>query len=88
MNDVLFALAIFQREFIRHDIIACNECRLALKALFLSVIVTGNGLQMTKNTRQGITEDIYGRDNSWLRTDQPSKSDWITMSTGCVIAKR
>ena len=67
--------SISQLKITQEELFACNCCRLYLRALYLSDIVTGDGLEIAENARLGVRDDYY-RANSWPHWPKPSNAKW------------
>lgn len=59
----------------QEELFACNCCRLYLRALFLSDIVSGDGTEIAETAWIG-TRDEYFRATSWPFCPKPSPSKW------------
>jgi len=73
-GDCLIAKVIL--EHAPNSFASCNRCRLAIRALHLSDIVTGDGFEITDQAWNGVLDDCYNRDPVWPTGDKPSVADW------------
>jgi hypothetical protein len=69
--EVLLTLGVPQNE-----LKICNHCRMFLRALFLSDIVTGNGEYLLESAWQGEPYITLFKSRSWPSYGKPPKSHW------------
>jgi len=58
-HDLLIMEAFSQMHLSQSELFDCNCCRLYLKVLFLSDIVTGDGCEISENAWSGICDDSF-----------------------------
>jgi hypothetical protein len=74
-EDQLIMLALLPLSLSTADLKACNHCRMYLRALFLSDLVSGDGLMILDSAWNGDrTEDF--RASSWPNYGKPPRSAW------------
>jgi len=60
----------------QEDLFACNMCRIYLRALYLSDITSGDGLEISEAALLGIRDGTF-RADSWPFCPKPSPHKWI-----------
>jgi len=73
--DSLIMDTLSQLQITQDELFDCNCCHLYLRALYLSDIVTGDGLEIAENAWSGV-RDVYFRANSWPHWPKPFNAKW------------
>jgi hypothetical protein len=58
------------------ELLACNHCRMHLRVILLSDIVSGDGLSLLNNKWQGIPFISEQKHRSWPKYGKPSSTAW------------
>jgi hypothetical protein len=76
VNDQLIMPLLLQLDLSLTDLVACNHCRIFLKALFVSDLASGDGLEFTDAAWNGEPPNYDVRADSWPKYSRPNRNSW------------
>jgi hypothetical protein len=77
-HDQFIMTVLLQFPIPIHELLACNQCRLFLKAWFISDIATGDRRLITEEAWTGQHVNTSSKAQSWPYHPKPSRATWLT----------